>query len=146
MGVSVLPQPPRSGKGRSGGRGTYRRQTQGNYQRIVRSPQTPETNRGGGDAPAALAVAEPGRGPEVPPGLQNQQRDRRDEWRSGWTERTWSGWAGDAWSGWNEWSDGTGQQRWDPEWQGRRDDAASSWADWGSGAASSSQGTRNGYQ
>ena len=51
-----LPKPPRKGPGKSDGPGTYRRQTQGNYDEIARSSQN---NRGGGDGPAV---------PERPPG------------------------------------------------------------------------------
>ena len=59
----VLPGPPRAGKGKSDGRGTYRRHTAGNYDATVRgtAPPPPTTTTAGNDAAAAEtpAVAEP---------------------------------------------------------------------------------------
>jgi hypothetical protein len=133
-----LPKPPKKGKGKSDGRGTYRRKTQGNYDQVAPSRQN---NRGGGDE---SAVAEPRRGgdalprnnplaappeaapPEMaPPGLDNSEPRERDGWRRGWTEnRGWTedrGWTRDSWNGWQDWSSGW-QDRgsgWRSDWQGR---------------------------
>ena len=98
--IHELPKPPTKGKGKSDGRGTYKRLTQGNYDETVRSPQT---HSGGGDV---SAVAEP-----PPPGLGNDERDRNDGWRSGWKENAWSGWRG--------WKSGWQEQDWGARWQDR---------------------------
>ena len=106
-----LPKPPRKGKGRSDGRGTYRRIAEGNYDQSVRSSQG--NHGGGGDA---SAVAEPrlGEGATAPPpGLQESEPDRSDGGQRGWTDGAWNGsdgqqtrWTHESWHGWQEWGSG----------------------------------------
>ena len=127
-----MSKPPKRGKGKSDGRGTYRRKTQGNYDQAAPYPQN---NRGGGDA---SAVAEPSRGgdalpradplaapreaapPEMaPPGLDNSERYERRGWSRGGTEDR--GWTYGSWNGWQDWSagwqdSGSGSRS---DWQGR---------------------------
>ena len=110
----VLPQPPRAGKGRSDGPGTYKRQTRGNYDESVRSSQTHHSGCDGS------AVAEP-------PGLQNDEPAQNDGWRSGWSNDAWSGrqnWSSDAGSA--HWSHSTGGQEWGSRdgWQDRASSSA----------------------
>ena len=113
----VLPQPPRAGKGRSDGPGTYKRQTRGNYDESVRSSQTHHSGCDGS------AVAEP-------PGLQNDEPAQNDGWRSGWSKDAWSGqqnWSSD--SGWKHWGHSTGGQEWGSSdgWQDRASSSADGW-------------------
>ena len=131
-----LPKPPKNGKGKSDGRGTYRRKTQGNYDHVAPSPRN---NRGGGDGSsvaeprrgrdalprndplaAPLEAAPPGLAPpeSAPPGLDNSKPHRSDGWRRGWTD--------DSWNGWQDWS--AGWQDRDSGWQ----ESGSGWQDQGS--------------
>ena len=110
--ANELPKPPNKGKGKSDGPGTYKRQTTGNYDATVRSPQT---HRGGG---GGSAVAKQGLGLDAPPGLNNEEPDRSDGWRGGWTNGSWPG-------GWQDWNYGSGWRDWGSEWQDRR----TSWSD-----------------
>ena len=76
--MEELPKPPKKGKGKSDGRGTYRRTTQGNYDRVAPSPQN---NRGGGDGSAVAKAAPEAAAPDAaPPGLDNSEPQRSDGW------------------------------------------------------------------
>ena len=131
-----LPKPPEKGKGKSDGRGTYRRKTAGNYDTILRSPQG--TNTGGAAASAvagggdASAVAEPRLGNDAvapPPGIEDREHDQRGGWHRGWNGAEWNGndeqqqwWTNEAWHGWQgsgaEWQDrGTRAEAWQPWYQ-----------------------------
>ena len=130
-----LPKPPKNGKGRSDGRGTYRRQTRGNYDNVVPSPRN---NRGGGDGsavaePRLAGDALPRNGPPAaPPELHDSEPHRSDEWRRGRTDDSWhgrqgwsSGWQ-DRVAGWQE--PGSGWQDQGCDWQGRGSGSAdASW-------------------
>ena len=116
-----MPLPPHNGKGRSDGRGTYKRQTIGNYEQIERSSQT---DRGGGDrgGGGGSGVADPMvQDAPPPPGLGNDEWDGRGGWYCAWT-RT----GGDAWNAWQDWRTTHGWQDWGSGWQRQDHGAASS--------------------
>ena len=79
----VLPGPPRAGKGKSDGKGTYRAITTGNYQDSLRG-----TGVAGQAAPAGSAVAEL-RQPEAPPQADASWPPWRDAAGAWWDTAWW---------------------------------------------------------
>ena len=129
-GPLQLPEPPRAGKGKSDGRGTYRRQTEGNYEASVRGVQPPQPSGGDGSA-----VAEPPGRRAASDGWRSQgSNDTWHGWQHGGSNDTWHGWqhggSNDAWHGWQHHnSGGDGSAVADSQW---RPAASDGWHSWGS--------------
>ena len=123
-----LPKPTSKGNGKSDGRGTCGRKTQGNYARVAPAPHI---NRGAGDG---SAVAEQRRGGDAlfrsvtlaaPPGLEISVLHRRRERPKGRTDNSWHNPRRQDWSygwqtrvrGWH--ASDSGWQNQGNDWQGR---------------------------
>ena len=122
MDQAPATEPPRHGKGKSDGRGTYVKYLQASYP--INHPRARVAGRGGGDAASETPPPEPKQPPPQPPGepsgwTDREQREAADghrDWRWtprwGWTDR-------DTRERWRhgEWDDGWGSQWDDRRWQ-----------------------------